>query len=291
MNTGFRNLHPVTGIIFYIAFFAFALTATHPLCLSAAFLCAFFYYLKTSGKTAVKFLLKIILPIILISAFVNGFFNHQGSYVLFRLPDSSPFTLEAVIYGLVFAVRTSSVLLWLGSFNEVITSDKINYIFRKFSPKTGLVISMTLRFIPLVFAHSEEIEKAAKGMGEAAVAKNFFLKMKLTSKRLSILVTRTLERGIDTVNSMKARGYGLKGRSSYKAFRFSKKDLIFTLIFIVGALSFFVLYKNLTSLYIPEIFIPMPAISDIAAIIFSIIFMTTPLIYDITEERKWSISV
>ncbi len=290
MKLGFSGLHPITQLIFYIAVFVFSLTATHPLCLFSCFLCASFYYIKLQGKTAIRFLKKAVLPLILLSSLINGLFNNYGHTVLFMLPWGE-FTLEALIYGLVFALRAGCVLMWLGSFNEILTSDKIVFLFGKISPKIAVTVSMSLRFIPLIFRQSEEIEKAAKGIGEKGASGNFIEKVKSASKRLSILVTWTLERGIDTMNSMKARGYGLKGRTSHNSYTFSLKDLFFFISVLSGAVSFFFAERSLNSTYIPVILIPFPEISDIIFSVFVILLMLSPLIFDIKEEKKWSISV
>lgn len=41
---------------------------------------------------------------------------------------------------------------------------------------------------------------------------------------LSVLITWSLENAVDTAASMKARGYGVKGRTSFSLFRFRAED-------------------------------------------------------------------
>lgn len=41
---------------------------------------------------------------------------------------------------------------------------------------------------------------------------------------LSILVTWALENAIETSDSMRSRGYGLKGRTAFSIYKFTKKD-------------------------------------------------------------------
>ncbi|MBQ3537048.1 MAG: energy-coupling factor transporter transmembrane protein EcfT, partial [Clostridia bacterium] len=116
MKTGFSGYNPISGLLFYVFTFTVSLSATHPVTLITAAVCAFAYDIKLRGKKAVNTIIRLILPMAVISALINGFFNNSGETVLFTLPWGSPFTLEAVIYGLVFAVRAGSVLIWLGSF-------------------------------------------------------------------------------------------------------------------------------------------------------------------------------
>ncbi len=290
MKTGFSGYNPISGLLFYVFAFTVSLTATHPVTLITTAVCALIYDIKLRGKKAVKPLMKLVLPMALISALINGFFNHSGETVLFSLPWKSPFTLEAVIYGLVFAVRAGSVLIWLGSFNEILTDDKIMFLFGKISPKTALILSMALRFMPLIMSQSEDIAKAEKGIGISLTSGSFIKRLKCASRRLSVLVSWSLERGIDTKNSMTARGYGLKGRTSYSRYRFGIRDAVFSVLIISGAVLMLISKETLTALFMPGIVIPFPSPFDIFTSVYLAFILLLPAIIDIREERKWSLS-
>lgn len=290
MKTGFRSVHPFSAFIFYLFVFAVSITATHPLTLLTAITTAFIYDIKLRGKKAVLFFMRLILPLMTASALINGLFNHSGVTVLFKLPWGNNFTFEAVVYGLIFALRAGAMLIWLFSFNEVITNDKIIYLFGRISPKTALIISMALRFIPLVISQGEEITKAHRGIGSAGASKGLIKKTNSASKRLSVLVSWTLERGIDTQQSMVARGYGLKGRTSFSPYLFTLKDALMLIFSIVGAVLYFITSDSLSALFIPEILIPFPDITGISVSVFFAFLMLMPFLYDILEEKKWSIS-
>lgn len=290
MNTGFRVLHPVTTLLFYIFIFTLSLTATHPAVLAAVMLTGIAYDIKNRGKKALSFIVKIILPLVLIAALINGLFNHEGSTVLFTLPGGYNFTLEAIIYGLIFALRSGSMLIWLFSFNDTLTGDKISFLFGRFSPKIALIISMALRFIPLIMLQGEEVNKASRGIGEGDAAKSPVKRLKGAAERISVLVSWSLERGIDTQNSMLARGYGLKGRTVYSPYIFGIKDILI-LIFTLVCFALIVISKNtLRAIYMPGIIIPFPGIRDIAVILAFAALLLAPLIIDVREEKKWSIS-
>lgn len=290
MTLGFRGIHPVTELIFYILTFAFCLISSHPVCLISGVVCALCYDIKLRGNKAVSFFCKVIIPLTVLSGIFNGFVSHYGVTPLFTLPDGNSFTLEAVIYGLIFALRASATLIWLNTFNEIITNDKIIFLFGRISPRTALIISMALRFIPLISSQSEEINSAQKGIGSASASDSFINKIKSASKRLSILVSRTMERGIDTADSMKARGYGLKHRTAYNAYIFSFKDLILILFSVLFTVLFILSDKSLLSTYNPVIKIPFPDAFSVISILIFCLFMLFPLILDISEEKKWSIS-
>lgn len=290
MQLGFKSIHPISAFAFFVFAFVLSMTASHPLLLFVSFVAGLVYDIKLSGKKAASFLLKIIIPMILLITFFNGIFSHYGVTVLFKMYNGNNFTLEALVFGFVFSIRTASALLWLDGFNEIITSDKFIFLFGRISPKTALVISMVLRFIPLIRSQSEEIKKAEKGIGNIPTEKDFIGKIRHGARRLSILISWTLEKGIDSADSMKARGYGLHGRTSYNSYVFSLKDALFLIFSLVASAVFFFVGTKYKANYNPVIDIPMPdALSSTMIAIITLVLLL-PTLYDLWEERKWSIS-
>ncbi len=290
MQIGFKSVHPISAFVFYVFAFVLSMTASHPFLLAVSFIAGLVYDIKFSGEKAVSFLLKVILPMICLITLFNGIFSHYGVTVLFKMHNGNNFTLEALIFGLVFSVRTASALLWLNSFNEIITSDKFIYLFGRVSPKIALVISMILRFIPLVRSQSEEIKKAEKGVGNLPTDKNFICKIRHAARRLSILISWTLEKGIDSADSMKARGYGLSGRTSYNSYKFALKDTLFMIFTVVASAMFIFVSSNYKANYNPVIEIPIPDALFLSFIVLIALVLLLPTFYDLREDRKWSIS-
>ena len=117
MQLGFKSVHPISAFVFFVFAFVLSMTASHPLLLAVSFITGLIYDIKLSGKKAVSFFLKIIMPMICLITFFNGIFSHYGVTVLFKMPSGNNFTLEALVFGFVFSIRTASALLWLDSFN------------------------------------------------------------------------------------------------------------------------------------------------------------------------------
>ncbi len=290
MQTGFKSVHPISAFAFYVFAFVLSMTASHPFLLAVSFIAGLVYDIKLSGEKSFLFLLKVILPMICLITLFNGIFSHYGVTVLFKMPSGNNFTLEALIFGLVFSIRTASALLWLNSFNEIITSDKFIFLFGRVSPKIALVISMALRFIPLVRSQSEEIKKTEKGIGNLPTDKNFIGKIRHGARRLSILISWTLEKGIDSADSMKARGYELPDRTSYNNYRVNFKDALFLICTLVASGMFVFVGSNYKASYNPVIEIPIPdTLSSIFIILIALVLLL-PTLYDLQEDRKWSIS-
>ena len=103
------------------------------------------------------------------------------------------------------------------------------------------------------------------------------------------MVTWALENGIDTADSMKARGYGLPGRSSYALYRFDSRDrnralVLGLLLILVGAAGF----QGAGAMnYFPFLQIPPLGSFGIAGTIAYGAFCLAPLLMGLAESWKW----
>ena len=150
----------------------------------------------------------------------------------------NPVTLEAILYGLCSAASLVAVIVWFSCYNKVITSDKFLYLFAKFTPAAALLITMTVRMISKLKTHLQAIAKAQHAIGLDQNTGNVLQRVKKGMRILSILLNWSLEDGIETADSMKARGYGLKARSTFSLFKFDKRDgLTLGLIIILAGIS------------------------------------------------------
>ena len=76
--------------------------------------------------------------------------------------------------------------------------------------------------------------------------------MRNAVKILSIMITWSLENAIETADSMKSRGHGLKGRTSYSLYKFDKRDAIMLCaILFSGTVLMILLLTNLWE-HLPE---------------------------------------
>jgi len=173
-----------------------------------------------------------MLPILIITALLNPAFNHQGSTILAYLPNGNPLTLESILFGISAAVMLVTVIFWFTCFNEIMTSDKIVYLFGRVIPALSLLLAMALRFVPRFRAQVKAISNAQKCIGRDVSNGSLLRKAKHGIKILSILVTWALENSIESADSMKGRGYGLPGRTAFSIFRFDRRDAL-SLIYIL----------------------------------------------------------
>lgn len=287
MNTPFASLHPTVLFLFFIFAAGFSMFLMHPVFLVISFTCAFGYCVYLKGKKGIKSL-GLFLPVVIFSAVINAAFNHEGITILVYVNDN-PITLESLIYSLAAALMLLGVLLWFSCLNEVMTSDKLMCIFGKISPSIAILFSMTLRFVPRFSAQLKKINHAQKCIGRSYNDGGFFTRLKNGVKILSILITWALENAVETADSMKSRGWGLKGRTSFSGFRFDKRDaLSFTAILILAAVIFAGLLMGEGRInYYPAIVLSDFSFFGLAVYISYFLLMAFPLIFSLTEDFKW----
>lgn len=307
MSSGFKGYHPLVNVLFFISIIAFGMLLRHPVYLVISFISSTAYYLKLSGKDGRKTVFRFLLPMFLFVVIINSFFNHYGVTTLFILPSGNNFTFEALVMGIVSGITVVSVIQWFFCCNEVVTEDKFMHIFGRILPKGALVVSMILRFVPLYRRRYKEISQARKCMGLNGTD-SFICKMKSTFKNIGILVSWSFENAIETADSMKARGYGLKGRTYYSRFQWHTGDtLALILLVLFDALIIFGLVSNSAyCIYNPYVIINQPSeigttyiinelnltinpfsfLSIVSLIAFTLLCFL-PLTIDLKEDIKW----
>lgn len=307
MNSGFKGYHPLVNVLFFISIIAFGMLLRHPVYLVISFISSTAYYLKLSGKDGRKTVFRFLLPMLLFVVIINSFFNHYGVTTLFILPSGNNFTFEALVMGIVSGITVVSVIQWFFCSNEVVTDDKFMHIFGRILPKGALVVSMILRFVPLYRRRYKEISQARKCMGLNGTD-SFICKMKNTFKNIGILVSWSLENAIETADSMKARGYGLKGRTYYSRFQWHTSDTLALIpLVLFDALIIFGLVSNSAyCIYNPYVIINQPSeigttyiinelnltinpfsfLSIVSLIAFTLLCFL-PLTIDLKENIKW----
>lgn len=285
----FSAYHPLVNFLYFTFVFVFSMFFMHPVCLFISLFCAIGYHVWLNGKKSVRFLTGYAMPMLLVTAVINAAFNHQGAIVLCYLPTGNPLTLESILYGLAAGVMLVSVLLWFNCYSEVMTSDKFVYLFGKLIPSLSLVISMILRFVPRFKAQFEQVKAAQAGIGQSASTGNLFSRLKHAVSCFSIMVTWSLENAIDTADSMKSRGYGLKGRTAFSIYSFTDRDksALIWICFCGAYLFCGGLSGNLYWRYFPDIGGVLAQPMTISFLIIYFAMCITPVVINSLEERKW----
>ena len=233
----FKNFHPSISFLYFVAVIASGMFFLHPVCLCISLFSSFLCVILVSDKKTIKRQCLFLLPMMMVTALFNPLFNHQGVTILAYLPGGNPLTLESVIYGIVAAMMLITVINWFSCYNKIMTSDKFIYLFGKIIPSLSLIFSMTLRFVPRFIAQFKLVANAQKGIGNDITRGSLTKRMKRILTLFSIMITWSLENAAETADSMKSRGYGLSGRSSFSIYTFDSRDKR-ALIYLLGLLGY-----------------------------------------------------
>lgn len=285
----FSSYHPVILFLYFCVVLFFTMFFLHPILLAIAFCSVFLYSVQLNGRKAIRFNIFCMLPVTLIVSLINPLFSHAGGTILFYL-NENPVTLESIVFGTVSGGAFITVIIAFSCFNKIMTSDKLMYLFGRLIPVLSLMFSMTLRFVPRYKAQIKKIANTQRCIGMDASHGNLLQRVKNGVQILSILITWALENAIETADSMKARGFGLKGRTSFSVFSWKRRDktllateavLLFSLLLGLGLGRF-------ESVYFPAIRIAWPEGRSTAFYLAYALFCLLPIIVNRRENIVWN---
>ena len=126
----------------------------------------------------------------------------------------------------------ASVICWFACYNSIMTSDKFVYLFGRVIPALSLILSMTLRFVPRFRAQLKVVSNAQRCVGKDISTGSVWQRARHAITILSVMITWSLENAIETADSMKSRGYGLRGRTAFSIYRFDRRDKLALVFYI-----------------------------------------------------------
>jgi energy-coupling factor transport system permease protein len=214
----FCGCHPAVPLTWFVLVGALTMFFMHPILLVVTFLAAW-CMLRRLGHSKI---LRIILPIMGMTALINPLFSHEGVTILLYLPSGNPVTLESIGYGLTAGLMIGTAAALCMCFTVVITTDKLLWAIGRVLPSAAMLLSMILRFIPR-FVHHIKISYQSRCALLGNPTKKLE-RMKAAASVTSMTVTWALENSVDTADSMKGRGWGIPGRTSYSNFRMQERD-------------------------------------------------------------------
>ena len=269
-----QDLHPLIHLIYTAGAIVLTLLLKHPACAFLSFAAAFALSVRAAGKKALLFDLFMI-PFPLLWTVCYAAFHHFGVTPLAVNRVGNSITLESVLCGLIMGLQIAAVMIELVYFFTVFSTDKVVYLFGRLSPRLSLYLSILFRLIPDTVRTSGRYVAARKGIGKGR------------RYVLSATVTQMLDAHARTAMSMRARGYGLSGRTAYALFPFEMPERIRTLLLSVliiicvsaHALGF------AHAVYNPQISVAPPSLSLAAFLTLYGLFLLSP---ELLNMRKGS---
>ncbi|MBQ2615072.1 MAG: energy-coupling factor transporter transmembrane protein EcfT [Clostridia bacterium] len=287
----FQTYHPIVNATYFVLVIGCSCLFMHPLCLGISLISGFTYSVMLKGKKAIKTNLLYMLPMLIAMALINPAFNHQGITIIHYLPSGNPLTLESIAYGLAAATMIASVVCHFSCYNEVMTSDKFIYLFGKIIPAMSLILSLTLRFVPKFIAQLKVVTNAQRCMGCDVSCGSIRKRAKHGLNILSIMTTWSLENAIETADSMKARGYGIPGRTAFSIFTLDKRDkYALSWMFLLGIYTLVGKFMGeIDFRYFPSMRAAELSVFGTSIFVSYLLLCICPIIIEIWEVRKWKL--
>ncbi len=261
----------------------------HPALLILSFLSISLYDIKLIKEKFFKNLFIFIIPLTIFTTLINGLTAHYGVTELFTLPSGNKVCLEPIVFGLIFGASVSIIILLFSCYNNTVDSGKLLYLIGGKFPKLALIITTALRFFPLYKEKLKEISDCQKCFGTSVFDGSIIERIKNGLRILKCLFGFSLENSIDTADSMRSRGYGLKPRTNYHDFVFTKDDIFVTVFIIISSFISILgsVFGKTKASYNPFIKIPKVDFFSVIIFLFYALLWLAPLIYDISYLIKW----
>lgn len=288
MTKRFSQFHPLVTFSYYIGSLSLVMLMLHPVFLMVAFLIILAINFTEDRCRGLRRWLFLMITSSAFIIILNPIFNERGRHVLYVINDHR-FTLEAILYGGMTALSIVAVITLFVSYNEVMTPNKLLYLFSGFLPQFAILLMLTLRFIPLMKRRLEEISAIQTSKGISALKGNWKARARSGLLYIQVLLTFSLEEAIQTADSMKARGYGAGKRSSYEFFRLTNTDIV-TLLYLLS-LFLLIIYDRLNGFGFLTIYPMMESMKlsymDYMTLVKFLLFMCLPLLVEIGVFCKW----
>lgn len=288
-QNAFSLCHPLVSFLYFALVLFFSMFFMHPACLIISLACAIGYSAFLTAGKASSFSFRFVLPMALLAAVVNPAFNHQGATILCYLPSGNPLTAQSIFYGLASSAMLAAVILWFVCFTEIVSSDKFVYLFGRIVPALSLILSMTLRFVPAFVRQMRQVSDARRCMHGGEKETSLPARVKGAAAVFSATVTWSLENAVETADSMKARGYGLPGRTAFSIYRLEGRDrFLLRWLALCGVYVFLGWSRGAFDFrYYPAVHAAELSAFSLSFYLAYFALCLTPLVLDGMEERKW----
>lgn len=283
----FEDLNPVVSFLILLSCAGISMFCFDPVMLVISLFGAAALWILRNGTGGIKLNIAMLLLFLLVPA-INALTVHRGNTILFIM-NNKPITLESLLYGVMTAAMLVGAFLWFRSFSQIMTSDRLLHVFGFLSPKTALLFTMTLRFVPLYAQQAKKTEDAQRAVGiynENTAIDTVKGKMRI----FSTLTTWALENGVITADSMACRGSGTARRTSFSRYKWRKSDIKALIITVLcTAYCIYAITSKNTGFEFYPVISPPPrgVITILAYIVFSVLaFM--PAFIEAKELIKWT---
>ena len=158
LSLRFQAQHPVVALLYYCEMFA-ALFLFDSLFYTAVIL---IWMMPLACRTAgIQKTLRLLGGAVLLGGLLlllNPLLNSDGIHILFYLGER-PVTMESLLYGAHNLLLIAALLMVFPSLNVLLDSERILFLFSRLMQTSALILSMSMRFVPLLTRRARELRQ------------------------------------------------------------------------------------------------------------------------------------
>lgn len=221
MRNMFALSHPAVVALYLFCAIVSCMLTQHPAYVALSVICALGYLSYLKGPRAALKNLLWLLPFALVVALCNVVFYRGGVTMIGRL-FSIPITKESIVGGLSLGGVLISVFLWFQVYQLLMSDEMFYFLFGRLAPGTALMLCMIGKWIPQTLRRGRQC-LAVQGLLEGEGTR-WHQRLAFRVRAISALFSWSMESGIITADSMRARAYGTGVRTTYAPYRFTRRD-------------------------------------------------------------------
>lgn len=229
----FEQSHPSVIFTYFLTLLILCGFMNHPLFTSILTIIQFCLYYKHTHKIKSTFAYIGLLMIVCIT---NPLFVHRGDTILFQIKEFT-LTKEALLYGFFYGAILVDMVLIFALFSLYFKREHWVFLFGNVLPKTGILFSMVLSFIPRFRKHAKELHTVQKHLFKEKPLKEGL-------KVFSMETSWAFESSVTQLDSMNARGFGSTKRTHFHLFTFSWTDAIHLIEIIVAFIALMIIIRR-----------------------------------------------
>ncbi|MBE5958283.1 MAG: energy-coupling factor transporter transmembrane protein EcfT [Lachnospiraceae bacterium] len=281
----FREFHPIVNLIFILEVLILTMSAINPYSAGISLIVAITYGVYLYGVRFIKIFVVLAIPVIIFAGIIVPLFSHNGETALFYINDL-PVTLETMIFGLVTGMVMMATIAWFYVAGSMIDTEKFLYLTGRIFPTISLIISMTIGMIPVLIRRYKEVSDAQAGLGRISSKMSLPKRIGFIIKKMSIVITWSLENSVSTTISMESRGYGTGKRTNAHLYKFVGSDRIMlaVLLLLGGIPCVRALMGKFRVNYFPAIELTKLKAVNIISLVLIIMIMFVPMICDMANR-------
>lgn len=259
MKYRLSNIHILASLMLTVALLIEVFSTDNPLILFSAFITLVILFVITESTGYIKRGIIYFVPFSLVTIIINFIFVSQGSIVLFTFLQKD-FTLEALIYAVIFAFKLLLVIYIFNLLDIMMDSDRAVSYFSGVLPKSTLMLMITFKLFPSLKNRLTCLKEVYSVRGLDFEKKSAKEQIKSYIPVISVLLESSMEDAFDIGEAAYVRGFLSGKRSIYDRQKLNRYDcllILYIILFIIcftvvklKALDTFDIYYNLKTAYL-----------------------------------------